>query len=116
MRVAEMYLINAEANARENNLPAARVSLKALLDERDADAAAAVAVMNQDALLDMIYFNWRLELWAEGRGLLTMKRYKKSITRCAEDAMLPGSTYSYDDKRLIFNIPEREITNNPKFG
>ena len=116
MRVAEMYLINAEANARENNLPAARVSLKALLDERDADAAAAVAVMNQDALLDMIYFNWRLELWAEGRGLLTMKRYKKSITRCAEDAMLPGSTYSYDDKRLIFNIPEREITNNPNLA
>lgn len=90
--------------------------LKALLDERDADAAAAVAVMNQDALLDMIYFNWRLELWAEGRGLLTMKRYKKSITRCAEDAMLPGSTYSYDDKRLIFNIPEREITNNPNLA
>jgi len=45
-----------------------------------------------------------------------MKRYKKSITRCAEDAMLPGSTYSYDDKRLIFNIPEREITNNPNLA
>ena len=35
MRVAEMYLINAEANARENHLSAAKITLKALLAERD---------------------------------------------------------------------------------
>ena len=40
MRVAEMYLINAEANARENNLSDAKISLKALLGERDTEAAA----------------------------------------------------------------------------
>ncbi len=113
MRVTEMYLINSEANARINNLPEARASLKALLDERDATAAAQVATMNQEELLDALYFNWRVEMWAEGRGLMTMKRFKKTITRCDEDAMLPGQTYSYDDNRLTFNIPEREITNNP---
>lgn len=116
MRVAEMYLINAEANLRNNNQPAAKAALKALLDERDTDAAAKVATLGQDELLDMIYFNWRLELWGEGRSLMTMKRFKKSITRCAEDAMLPGTTYSYDDSRLTFNIPEREITNNPNLA
>ena len=116
MRVAEMYLINAEANARDNELPAARTSLKALLDERDEVVAEKVALMNQTDLLDMIYYNWRLEMWGEGRGLMTMKRFQKSITRCEEDAMLPGRTYSYDDKRLIFNIPEREITNNPNLA
>lgn len=116
MRVAEMYLINAEANARDNELPAARTSLKALLDERDEVVAEKVALMNQTDLLDMIYYNWRLEMWGEGRGLMTMKRFQKSITRCEEDAMLPGRTYSYDDKRLIFNIPEREIANNPNLA
>lgn len=93
MRVAEMYLINAEANARNNNLPAARTTLKALLAERDTETAAKVDQMSQEELMDEIYFNWRLELWAEGRGLLTMKRFQKSITRCQEDAMLPGQTY-----------------------
>ena len=113
MRVAEMYLINAEANARENNLSDAKISLKALLDERDTEAAAKVEQMGKEGLLDEIYFNWRLELWAEGRGLLTMKRFQKSITRCAEDAMLPGQTYDYKDERLTFKIPEKEIINNP---
>ena len=113
MRVAEMYLINAEANARENNLSEAKISLKALLDERDTEAAAKVEQMGKEELLDEIYFNWRLELWAEGRGLLTMKRFQKSITRCAEDAMLPGQTYDYKDERLTFKIPENEIINNP---
>mgnify|MGYP005868870801 FL=1 len=113
MRVAEMYLINAEANTRENNLSDAKISLKALLGERDTEAAAKVEQMGKEGLLDEIYFNWRLELWAEGRGLLTMKRFQKSITRCAEDAMLPGQTYDYKDERLTFKIPEKEIINNP---
>lgn len=113
MRVEEMYLINAEANTRADNLIEARTSLKDLLTERDDEAAANVADMGKEELLDAVYFNWRVELWAEGRALLTMKRYKKTITRCEEDAMLPGRTYKYDDSRLIFSIPEREINNNP---
>ena len=116
MRVAEMYLINAEANARNNNLPAARTTLKALLAERDTETAAKVDQMSQEELMNEIYFNWRLELWAEGRGLLTMKRFQKSITRCQEDAMLPGQTYDYKDERLTFKIPENEIINNPNLA
>lgn len=116
MRVAEMYLINAEANARNNNLPAARTTLKALLAERDTETAAKVDQMSQEELMKEIYFNWRLELWAEGRGLLTMKRFQKSITRCQEDAMLPGQTYDYKDERLTFKIPENEIINNPNLA
>lgn len=116
MRVAEMYLINAEANARNNNLPAAKTTLKALLAERDTETAAKVDQMSQEELMDEIYFNWRLELWAEGRGLLTMKRFQKSITRCQKDAMLPGQTYDYKDERLTFKIPENEIINNPNLA
>lgn len=113
MRYPEMYLINAEANARANNLSAAKASLKALLEQRDTQAAAKVDGMDQSALLNEIWFNWRVEMWGEGRSLLTMKRFKKSITRCPEDACLPGTTYSYNDSRLVFQIPERETQNNP---
>lgn len=116
MRVAEMYLINAEANARANHLPEARASLKVLLDQRDATVAAQLAGMGQEELLNALYYNWRVEMWGEGRGLLTMKRFKKTITRCEEDAMLPGRTYSYNDDRLVFKIPEREITSNPNLN
>lgn len=113
MRVAEMYLINAEANVRAGKISEAKKTLKDFLLERDTDAASKVADMSKEQLLDALYFNWRLEMWAEGRGLLTMKRFQKTVTRCEEDAFLPGKSYSYDDERLTFKIPEREITNNP---
>lgn len=113
MRYPEMLLINAEANARNNNLSAAKASLKTLLEQRDTEAAAKVDGMDQTALLNEIWFNWRVEMWGEGRSLLTMKRFKKSITRCPEDACLPGTKYDYNDTRLVFQIPERETQNNP---
>ena len=113
MRVEEMYLINAEANARANHLTEARTSLKALLDQRDEETASKVNDMNADQLLENIYYNWRVEMWAEGRGLLTLKRFHKSMVRGENNYALTGETISFEDSRLIFEIPEREITNNP---
>lgn len=113
MRIEEMYLVNAEANARANHLPEARTALKSLLDQRDPTVAATVASMNQDQLLDEIYYNWRVELWAEGRGLLTMKRFKKTVTRGSNDFAYPGESFSYNDSRFTFEIPEAEVNNNP---
>ena len=60
-----------------------------------------------------VYYNWRVEMWAEGRGLLTLKRFHKSMVRGDNNYALTGETISYDDSRLIFEIPEREVTNNP---
>ncbi|WP_320052033.1 RagB/SusD family nutrient uptake outer membrane protein [uncultured Acetobacteroides sp.] len=116
MRVEEMYLINAEANARLNQLPAAATALKELLLERDNTVAATVETMDQPTLLNQIYFNWRLEMWGEGKGLQTMKRFKKSMTRGANNVSLAGVTISYDDPRFIFQIPEREVNNNPNLN
>lgn len=117
MRVEEMYLILAEASARNNDLPTAQAALKALLDQRDASTAATVADMTKDELLDAIYYNWRVEMWGEGRGLITLKRFKKTATRGTNDATaLAGKSYSYDDSRLYFNVPENEINNNPYYG
>lgn len=114
MRSEEMYLILAEASARNNDLATARVALQALLAERDRTTAAAVATMDKDELLEQIYYNWRVELWGEGRGLMTLKRFKKTAVRGNNDAARAGGyQYNWDDSRLYFEIPERETTNNP---
>jgi len=113
MRVEEMYLINAEANVRADKLPEARASLKKLLLQRDPTIAAAVDAMTKDQLLDNLYYNWRVEMWGEGRGLLTMKRFKKTVTRGSNDFAYPGQSFAYDDPKFTFSIPEDETNNNP---
>lgn len=116
MRVAEMYMINAEANVRNNNLPAAQETLAAFLTERDEERVAEINTLSATELLEEIYYNWRVEFWAEGRGLLTMKRFQKSMVRGANNVSFAGEEISYDDPRLTFAIPEREITNNPNLA
>lgn len=116
MRVSEMYMLNAEANARANNLSAAKETLAAFLSERDEERAKAIMTMDTDQLLEEIYYNWRVEFWGEGKGLLTMKRFRKSMVRGSNNVSLAGETIRYDDPRLTFEIPEREITNNPNLA
>ncbi|MDH6312310.1 hypothetical protein M2137_001080 [Parabacteroides sp. PFB2-10] len=113
MRTAEMYLIASEASLRAGDLATAKTVIAELLADRDEVAAAAVETMTSEELLELLYFNWRVEMWGEGRGLLTMKRFKKTVVRGANDFAYKGESFSYDDSRFYFEIPEREITNNP---
>lgn len=112
MRIEEMYLIAAEAHARENNNNSI-ILLKTFLNERDPTIAATLENLSQAELLELIYYNWRVEMWAEGKGLLTMKRFEKSMTRGANNFALSEQTISWDDSRLYFEIPQNEILNNP---
>lgn len=113
MRVAEMYLVAAEAAVRNNELENAKTVWKEFMATRDEAVAATVDAMSADELLDNLYYNWRLEMWGEGRGLMTMKRFKKTVTRGMNDYAWPGTEISYEDDRLYFEIPDNEITNNP---
>lgn len=116
MRSEEMYLILAEASARDNDLVTAQQALGYLLAERDETTAATVAQMDQAALLDAIYYNWRVEMWGEGRGLMTMKRFKKTVTRGSNDATPnKNMSISYTDDRLYFQVPQNELNNNPNY-
>ncbi len=114
MRVAEMYLLNAEASARmggagEDN---ARTMLKELLVNRIQDASYVDALSGQN-LLDEIYLQTRIELWGEGKSYLAMKRNKATITRGSNHLSFVGVPINYDDERLTFEIPEAEIQDNP---
>ncbi|GGW27353.1 RagB/SusD family nutrient uptake outer membrane protein [Arenibacter certesii] len=118
MRVAEMYLLHAETAAKSGDEPAAKASLKALLEERlesASDAAYVDQLAGQD-LLDEIYLQTRIELWGEGKSYLAMKRNKATITRGANHLSAVGEPIPYNDSRLTFEIPQSEIQNNPNIN
>ena len=114
MRIAEIYLLNAEANARA--VPPkeadAKTSLKALLSKRLPDTSYVDALTGQ-ALLDEIYLQTRIELWGEGKSYLAMKRFKATVTKGSNHAYLRGTSYKYNDEKLTFEIPQAEIIDNP---
>lgn len=112
MRVAEMYLLHAEASAKAGDEPRARTVLKLLLDDRIPDTSYIDGLSGQD-LLDEIYLQTRIELWGEGKSYLAMKRNQATIRRGPNHLSLVGESIPYDDERLTFEIPELEIQNNP---
>ncbi|MDO4929946.1 MAG: hypothetical protein Q4E59_02310 [Bacteroidales bacterium] len=70
----------------------------------------------QPQLLEEIYFNWRLEFWGEGKSLLTLKRFEKSMTRPENDyykSMTAGGAIPYNNARFTFAIPQTELQDNP---
>ncbi|WP_319590352.1 RagB/SusD family nutrient uptake outer membrane protein [uncultured Draconibacterium sp.] len=112
MRVAEMYLLNAEVSAKLGQEDAAKESLKAVVSHRRPDASYIDGLSGQ-ALLDEIYLQTRIELWGEGKSYLAMKRNKATIVRGSNHLSLVGEPIPYNDPRLTFEIPIQEIQNNP---
>ena len=113
MRVAEMYLIKAEALARSGNEAEAAAALWDLVKERNPEAEDRILALTGQDLLDEIYFQIRIELWGEGKTYLAMKRFGATHVRGPNHMDLAGEAVSYDDPRMRFEIPEDEITNNP---
>lgn len=116
MRIEEPYMIAAEAAARLGDAATARTYLKAILDNRDAVKADALAGMTAEELLEELFFEWRLEFWGEGRSLLTLKRFKKDMLRPSNDyysSLTKNGAIPYSDSRFYFAIPQKELESNP---
>ncbi len=113
MRVAEMYLLKAENLAKSGDDAGARAALKALLSKR-LPKTDYVDGLSGKALLDEIYLQTRIELWGEGKVYLAMKRNKWTIKRASNDLVDKNTTYKYNDPKLTFLIPQKEIENNPQ--
>jgi len=103
VRLAEMYLTRAEANFRAGtstgatpladvNLIRARAGLGALTSAQ----LTAAAILNER----------RLELAFEGTLIHDIKRSRQSV-------IFGSTTYQWNDPRLIYPIPLREINANP---
>jgi starch-binding outer membrane protein, SusD/RagB family len=96
-RLAEMFLVRAECNARlGTSVGASPLRDFNVIHER-AGLPAAISVT-----LDDILYERRLELAHEGFKLHDMKRLK-----------LPVGSLPYDDPNLVYPIPAREIASNP---
>jgi hypothetical protein len=95
LRLSEMYLTRAEANYRSGqqvgpNLP--------LSDVNRVRARSFVPLLFNIADADVIVFERYLELAFEGERFFTVKRLGLTI-----------NGIGYDDPRMIFPIPQREI-------
>jgi hypothetical protein len=124
MRTAEMYLIEAEAYAMLNNIPAAQAALNALGSERDS-AYDVTQYNTQELLMDHIKWQRRLELWGEGFGYTDHIRWDEGIDHAADGGsgaseILYQDAFQIDrpslENRWVFKIPQAEIDANPNLG
>ena len=122
MRVAEMYLVRAEALARQSQFGPAAEDIQAIRTARGStDNSAAGAYANLNAAIQDIKNERRLELCYEGHRYLDIKRYASilnvGITRDAADVNYLGNNFPSSvgatDNRFIFPLPDAEINGNP---
>ncbi|WP_370086859.1 RagB/SusD family nutrient uptake outer membrane protein [Ekhidna sp.] len=121
MRSAEMYLIEAEAEAMQGNIVPAQNALQALVGTRDT-GFDATTLTTQNDLMDEIKFQWHLEMWGEGFGYTNYIRWDDPIDHAANggsgaSAVLYQDAYQVERPSLnddwIFKIPQAEIDANP---
>jgi len=117
MRASEMYLIEAEALARQGQDGSAQDVLYALVSERD--AGYTKSTNTGQALVDEILVQRRIELFLEGHRRFDMLRNDEELdltnSGANPDLYLDGfkqAKPSVNDDWL-FQIPQREIDANP---
>lgn len=111
MRVAEMYLIKAEAQARQNKDQDAQQTLYTLISNRD--AGYVKSTNTGQALIDEIILQKRIELWGEGITFLDIKRLKEGINRTGSNHRSDATlVIPAEDPKLTYKIPQREFETN----
>ncbi|MEO8534250.1 MAG: RagB/SusD family nutrient uptake outer membrane protein [Flavobacterium sp.] len=114
MRVAEMYLIEAEAKARLG-LADANTVLFTLVNSRD--AAYVLSTKTGQDLVDEILLQRRIELWGEGFRFYDLKRTNSALDRSGanHDSAIVNGVINVPptDKRWQWLIPRAEINANP---
>lgn len=116
MRAAEMYLIEAEARARQGGREAdARTALFTLVKNRNPNYV--LSTNSGQALIDEIMLHRRIELWGEGFRWLDLKRLNVPLDRTA--APNTNATISLtltvpaNDKLWQWLFPQDEVNANP---
>ncbi len=113
MRGAEMYLIEAEALARQGKDSEAATVLFDLTKRRD--AASTLSVKKGNDLLEDILINRRIELWGEGFRFTDLKRMNQSLNRNGANhnaAVAVLFDVPAGDVQWEFLIPIREMQSN----
>jgi len=115
IKAGEMYLIEAEAEARRGNDGPAQTVLFNLISKRD--PAYVKSTLTGTALIDHIIMHRRADLWGEGQRFLDIKRLNKGMDRRGlghnETLWNAASNFPAGDKNFVFLIPKQEIDANP---
>ncbi|HEY5688236.1 MAG TPA: RagB/SusD family nutrient uptake outer membrane protein [Yeosuana sp.] len=113
MRVAEMYLMEAEAMARGGNDSGAASVLYDLVSTRD--PGYTLSTNTGQALINEILLQRRIELWGEGFAWFDMKRNNVDLVRDypgSNHAAFGKDNYGATDPEFLFQIPLKELQNN----
>lgn len=118
-RIAEMYLISAEAGAQSPSTEAA--ALTTLNQLRTARGASVLTGLTGTALLNAVKAERSRELLCEGFRLDDLKRWKMGFTRSTPqniNLIQTGTdfnlkTVTADDPKFVWGIPANDITTNP---
>lgn len=116
MRAAEMYLIEAEARARQGQHTAAQQALFTLVKNRNPNYV--MSTNTGQALIDEIMFHRRVELWGEGFRWFDLKRTNEPLNRNLAPNTNPTISLVMDvpagDKQWQWLFPQDELNTNPK--
>ena len=112
MRIEEMLLIAAEAQARLGNLEESRNALNTFVTTYR-DPAYNCAATSQEKILDAIWMQRRIELWGEGHSYFDLIRLNKGIDRRGA-GFQPDYVFNIPatDASLIYLIPDTEMNKN----
>lgn len=114
MRAAEMYLIEAEARARQGQSAPAQAALFTLVKNRNANYV--MSTNTGQALIDEIMFNRRIEFWGEGFRFTDLKRLDLPLNRTGIPNHLPAliqvSQIPAGDIQWQFLFPQDEMNAN----
>lgn len=105
MRAGEMYLIEAEALARQGQDGPARTALETLVKTRN--PAYSAASFSGTTLIAEIMLQRRIELWGEGWSLIDIKRWKTGLNRPTGS----GNHGSPNFNPAVYTLPDAD----PKF-
>lgn len=115
-RSGEMYFVAAEAYYLAGNEPKAKEMLNKVMATRISGYSYAGS---GSALYDEICLQKRIDTWMEGNRYLDAKRRNETIDRskstnhAADLASFKAITFTMDDYRMIYRIPNTEMENNP---
>lgn len=108
LRLAEQYLIRAEAYAKQGENILAQNDLNVIMKRANPNALNATEIGTE--LLNRILEEKRKELAFEGHRLFDLNRNKKDLKIIQSENSL---TISYPNDKFILPIPLKEINSNP---
>jgi len=115
MRVAEMYLIEAEAKYFLGDEAGSKAVLTQLATARD--VAFTTFTTSGQAYLDQLYLQRRIELWGEGFRFFDLKRTNSPLNRRNTGAVAAVINNVWEvpagDLRWTWVIPRSELNSNP---